>query len=73
MDKRGEELGALGRDLKGEFVLSYNEGKQVQEILNRYVSEELQPMIDNDMLDDDGREDVQKDIDYIGELAKLFD
>ena len=55
------------------FILSYDQGKQVQEILNRYIGEELQPMIDNDELDDDSQADVQKDINYITGLAKLFD
>ena len=65
--------GMRGREDRKDFVLNYNNGKAVQEILNRYL----------DHLRADGeayttftgevdRQD-EKDIAYITELAKLFD
>lgn len=58
------------------FVLGHDHGKAVQEVLNRYVGElrELDPGV---IPDDDDRtaysQQLAKDIDYITELAKLFD
>lgn len=60
------------------YHLTERQGKAVQEILNRYVSEELRPKVlhisalEGDMVEEAIGE-VQKDIDYITGLAKLFD
>lgn len=69
------------REMKQEategFKLSYNDGKAVQEILNRYVNEELRPRLHTNNsfhgVEDDEDFQVSKDIDYIEGLAKLFD
>lgn len=59
------------------FILDQQQGKAVQEILRRYVGEELEPRVDRAsafyLSDPDAIASVQKDIDYIEELAKLFD
>jgi hypothetical protein len=54
------------------YVLEHDKAKQVQEILRRYMSEELRPRLDLAPHGDVDR-DVRKDIDYINELARLFD
>lgn len=58
------------------FVLGYDKGKQVQEILNRYVGEELMPRTNQWSplwVDSEDAAEAQKDIDYITGLARLFD
>lgn len=50
------------------YIISEQKGKQVQEILNRYINEELKPQLEFDDTDV-----IQKDIAYIENLAKLFD
>lgn len=69
-------------DQRGLYFLGAKTGKAVQEILNRYVNEELRPALGVQCTDPDGTEfgpceedeaSIQKDIDYIEGLAKLFD
>lgn len=57
------------------WKLTYEEGKQVQEILNRYVNEELvvEKQAHAELDDLENMQAVGKDIDYIQGLAKLFD
>lgn len=52
------------------FLLQYQQGKAVQEILNRYVSEELELRLGED---EEADTDINKDIVYIQGLAELFD
>lgn len=77
LDRAGEytsnKIDAIRRLLGPAYVLNYNDGKAVQEILNRYVNEELRPRIGTMFEDEDYKASLQKDIDYITELAKLFD
>ena len=71
----------VGVDKKDKgFFLTYDQGKQVQEILSRYLNEELMPSLtgmDEIFLSEDQIEELnretQKDISYIKELIKLFD
>lgn len=67
--------------LRGSYIIGHAKGKQVQEILNRYVGEELEAQLNVSDEDEwsnpeeveEMRARVQKDIDYITGLAKLFD
>lgn len=55
------------------FFLTEMEGKAVQEILKRYVTEELLRSKDTLLSIDEDTYQLDKDIDYITGLAKLFD
>lgn len=65
---------------KAVYHLLEREGKAVQEILNRYVSEELRPALEaientngGSIAEEASIVGLTKDIDYITGLAKLFD
>jgi hypothetical protein len=69
------------RGRKGDglyFVLSYDQGRDIEQVLRRYIGEELQPKIDEAALliaEEDVeriKADVQKDIDYINGLIAYF-
>jgi hypothetical protein len=69
------EDGSEGPPAEG-FHLTYDQGKAVQEILLRYLHEELEPdqkalFRVGDM--EDSHDQLTKDIEYIEGLAKLFD
>ena len=68
-----EAIERIGKLRVEGFYLSYNNGKAVQEILNRYLSQ-LRNEVEM-YTSTTGEVDYQgvKDIDYIEELAKLFD
>ena len=58
------------------FTLTEGEGLQLREILNRYINEELRPILENEDLannDPEALREVEKDVDYITELAALFE
>lgn len=57
-------------DFREDFALTYDQGKAVQEILNRYVNEELEPL--TEYADLDVASQALRDIDYIKGLAQLF-
>lgn len=54
------------------FFLSYENGKAVQEILNRYIGEELREKLKY-AVSGEHIVELNRDIDYITGLAKLFD
>jgi hypothetical protein len=70
------EIYGVAQTLHGQTVISYQDGKAVQEILRRYIGElkELDPGV---ISDDDDRtaysDQLAKDINYIEGLARLFD
>lgn len=76
-----DKFKAIAGPVLGGYHLTEQQGKAVQEVLNRYVNEELKPRLDfpdEDMWSDpegveDARRETDKDIDYITGLAKLFD
>lgn len=63
------------------YSLTNAQGRAVQEVLRRYIGEELKPQLEasdearwsNPEETDEYVASVQKDIDYIEGLAKLFD
>lgn len=55
------------------YHLTNAEGKAVQEILNRYVNEELRPKLVAPLAFSEESTEINKDIAYIEGLAKLFE
>ena len=55
------------------FQLTYDRGKQIQEILHRYSNSIRESLAFNETFDIEDIEEMQKDIFYIEELAELFD
>lgn len=54
-----------------KFELTQDQGKAVQEVLRRYVTEELEPRLR--LGDFDAAGEAQKDINYINDLINLFE
>lgn len=56
-------------------AISYDKGKQVQEVLNRYLNQELRVELAShrEMDDDANLVQVEKDIAYVEDLVELFE
>lgn len=67
----GMAEGDIPPQAQTDFGLTYNQGKQVQEILHRHISC-LRAGLGYAIEPDDGRE-LRKDISYISGLIKLFE
>lgn len=63
-------------DQEKTFTLSYQQGKQIQEVLQRYVREELRPrtlVASVYFAGSEQQHSLLRDIEYISTLAALFE
>lgn len=69
----GRTVTKLSREInEPDFVVPYWRGKQIAEVLRRYINEELVGQRNALLGDKEAMAGVQKDIDYIADLAQTF-